>query len=69
MRHHISNVTITVTGPRDTGEHGASYWLVIGNAGPDSSGRYRDTYRRDPDARWQFATRMVRADRWGSHGD
>jgi ketosteroid isomerase-like protein len=65
VRHHISNVTITVTGP--TEGHGASYWLVIGDGGPDSSGRYRDTYRRDPDARWRFATRMIRADPWGAN--
>ncbi len=67
VRHHVSNVTITVTSSCDA--EGASYWMVIGEGGPESSGRYRDTYRRGRDGRWQFATRMVRADRWGSHGD
>jgi SnoaL-like domain len=67
VRHHISNVTITVTLP--TQAEGASYWMVIGEGGPESSGRYRDTYRRDPDGRWRFATRMIRADPWGSHSD
>lgn len=67
VRHHISNVTITVTGPTEA--EGASYWMVIGDGGPESSGRYRDTYRRDRDGRWRFATRMVRADPWGTHSD
>ena len=67
VRHHISNVTITVTSP--TAAEGASYWMVIGERGPESSGRYRDTYQRDPDGQWRFATRTVRADPWGSHSD
>jgi ketosteroid isomerase-like protein len=67
VRHHISNVTVTVTLPTEA--EGASYWMVIGEGGPESSGRYRDTYRRDPDGRWRFATRLIRADPWGAHSD
>jgi len=67
VRHHISNVTITVIGPAEA--EGASYWMVIGEGGPESSGRYRDTYRREPDDQWRFATRFIRADPWGSHSD
>jgi hypothetical protein len=67
VRHHISNVTITVTSPTEA--EGASYWMVIGEGGPESSGRYRDTYRRGPEDGWRFATRIVRADPWGTHSD
>jgi len=63
VRHHVSNVTITVTSPAEG--QGASYWLVIGDTGVDSSGRYRDEYRCGPDSRWRFAQRMIRADPWG----
>jgi hypothetical protein len=63
VRHHVSNVMITVTGPAEG--RGASYWLVIGHTGVDSSGRYRDMYRRGPDSGWRFARRMVRAGPWG----
>jgi ketosteroid isomerase-like protein len=60
MRHHISNVTIEMQGP--DGASGAAYWLVISDDGLESSGRYRDTYMRDGDGNWKFATRMIRRD-------
>ena len=60
IRHYISNVTITLDGPDEAS--GASYWTVIADAGLESSGRYRDTYRRDPDGAWRFATRKIRRD-------
>ena len=47
IRHHISNVTIEMTSTTEAS--GASYWLVIADDGLESSGRYRDTYRSDPD--------------------
>ena len=65
IRHHISNVTISLSGPDEAS--GASYWLVIGETGVEQSGRYRDTYRRGADGRWRFATRMIRSDPWGAH--
>ena len=67
VRHHISNVTITVAGPTEA--HGASYWMVIGEGGPESSGRYRDGYRLEPDGQWRFASRMIRSDPWGVYAD
>jgi len=60
IRHHISNVTIEMTSATEAS--GASYWLVIADDGLESSGRYRDTYRCDPDGTWKFATRMIRRD-------
>lgn len=60
VRHHISNVTIEMHS--ETEASGASYWLVISDDGFESSGRYRDTYRRGSDGEWKFAARMIRRD-------
>lgn len=60
VRHHISNVTITLDGP-DTAS-GASYWVVYSDDGFESSGRYRDTYRRDAAGTWRFRSRKIRRD-------
>lgn len=60
IRHYISNLTIDVTSPTEAS--GASYWTVISDGGLESSGRYRDTYRRTPDGPWRFATRKIRRD-------
>ena len=60
IRHYISNVTIDLTSPNEAS--GAAYWTVISDDGLESSGRYRDTYRRDPDGPWRFATRKIRRD-------
>lgn len=61
VRHHISNVTIEMDGPDQAS--GASYWVVYADDGFESSGRYRDTYHRDSDGKWRFATRTIRRDR------
>lgn len=60
VRHHIANVTITLTGA-DTAS-GASYWSVYGDRGFESSGRYRDTYHRGADDVWRFSSRTIRRD-------
>jgi ketosteroid isomerase-like protein len=60
IRHFIANHSIDVTSP--TTATGAAYWLVISDVGLESSGRYRDSYRRGDDGRWRFATRKIRAD-------
>jgi len=60
IRHHIANVTISLTGP-DTAT-GAAYWTVFADRGFESSGRYRDTYHRGDDGRWRFSSRTVRRD-------
>lgn len=60
VRHHIANVTITLT-DADTAS-GASYWTVYGDRGFESSGRYRDTYRRGADDVWRFSSRTIRRD-------
>lgn len=60
IRHYISNVTIDVHAPAEA--RGASYWTVISDVGLESSGRYRDTYRRQDDGSWRFATRKIRRD-------
>lgn len=59
IRHYISNVTIDLSGPEAAS--GASYWTVISDHGLESSGRYRDAYRRGPDG-WRFAARKIRRD-------
>lgn len=60
VRHHIANVTITLTG--DDTASGASYWTVYADNGFESSGRYRDTYRRGDDGTWRFTSRTIRRD-------
>ncbi len=60
IRHYISNLTIEVSSPTEAS--GASYWTVISDGGLESSGRYRDTYSREPDGPWRFATRKIRRD-------
>lgn len=60
IRHYTSNVTIDMTSPTEAS--GASYWTVLSDDGFESSGRYRDTYRRSPDGSWRFATRKIRRD-------
>ena len=60
VRHHISNVTISLDGP-DVAS-GVFYWAVYSDHGFESSGRYRDAYRRGADGRWRFASRTIRRD-------
>jgi len=59
IRHHVSNLQITVDGPESA--TGVSYFFVVSERGPDHWGRYRDRYRPDAD-RWRFAERRVRVD-------
>ena len=61
MRHHISNVSITVQSRTEA--IGSSYWLVTNDNGFYSSGRYRDTYRRQDGGPWLIATRYIRPDK------
>lgn len=61
VRHFIANHSIEMTGP--TTANGASYWLVISDMGLETSGRYRDTYRRGADGRWRFTSRKLRHDK------
>ena len=51
--------TITIDGP--DAAHGAAYFFVVTERGPDHWGRYRDLYVRR-DGRWLFASRKVRVD-------
>jgi hypothetical protein len=59
IRHHVSSVQITLDDPDHA--HGASYFFVVTQRGPDHWGRYRDRYLRSDD-RWLFAHRRVRVD-------
>jgi len=59
IRHHVSNLQITVDGPASAS--GVAYFLVVTERGPDHWGRYRDRYRPDGE-RWLFAERRVRVD-------
>jgi hypothetical protein len=59
IRHNVTSHTITVDGPDDA--HGAAYFFVVTERGPDHWGRYRDRYVRR-DGRWLFASRRVRVD-------
>jgi len=61
VRHHISNVSITVQSRTEA--IGSSYWLVTNDNGFSSSGRYRDTYRRQDGGPWLIATRYIRPDK------
>lgn len=60
VRHHVASVTITLED--DSSAFGASYWTVYSDNGFESSGRYRDTYRRAHDGRWRFQSRTIRRD-------
>jgi uncharacterized protein (TIGR02246 family) len=59
VRHHVSSVSVTLDDA--THAHGASYFFVVTERGPDHWGRYRDRYVRDADG-WHFAHRRVRVD-------
>ena len=59
IRHHVSSVQVTVDDPEHA--HGASYFFVVTQRGPDHWGRYRDRYVRADD-RWLFAHRRARVD-------
>jgi len=59
IRHHVSNLRITVEGPESAS--GAAYFFVVTERGPDHWGRYRDRYRPEG-GRWRFAERRVRLD-------
>ena len=60
VRHHISNVTVTLDDADSA--HGASYWVVYSDNGFESSGRYRDQYRRADDGTWRFHSRKIGRD-------
>src|SRR5262249_28471296 len=59
MRHHVTSLRIEVSAPGEATS--ASYFLVVGDHGPDHWGRYRDRYTHR-DGRWLFARRQVRVD-------
>lgn len=59
IRHHVSNLTITVDSPQAA--TGACYFLAVTEHGVDHWGRYRDTYVCIDD-RWRFAHRTARTD-------
>ena len=59
IRHHVSSLRIDVSAA--AAATGASYFLVVGEHGPDHWGRYRDRYAHR-DGRWLFARRQVRVD-------
>ena len=58
IRHHVTNLTIDVTGHTATA---AAYFLVVTERGPDHWGRYRDRFVRG-DGQWWFQHRRVRTD-------
>src|SRR5262249_30017324 len=59
IRHHVTSLRIEVSAPGEATS--ASYFLVVGEQGPDHWGRYRDRYTHR-DGRWLFARRQVRVD-------
>jgi len=59
IRHHVSNLTIDVTGPDDATAE--SYFLAMTDRGPDHWGRYRDRFVRRG-SRWLFRHRRARTD-------
>jgi uncharacterized protein (TIGR02246 family) len=65
IRHHLSNLSVAVTGPDDA--TGAAYFFVVTERGPDHWGRYRDRYTRDEEG-WRFAHRRVRLDGYAPGG-
>jgi hypothetical protein len=65
LRHYATNVTITVSSPREA--TAASSFLVLAETGLDHWGRYRD--RLVPaDGGWRFAHRLVRTDGYAPGG-
>ena len=63
IRHHVSNLTISVVSPTEA--QGACYFLAVTEHGVDHWGRYRDTYVAGAGAdqgRWLFAHRLARTD-------
>ena len=59
IRHHVSSVSVTIDDPDHA--HGASYFFVVTQRGPDHWGRYRDRYVRCADG-WRFAHRHAQVD-------
>jgi len=59
IRHHVTSLRIEVSARGQVTS--ASYFLVVGEHGPDHWGRYRDRYAQR-DGRWLFARRQVRVD-------
>jgi hypothetical protein len=59
VRHHVSSVSVTIDDLDHA--HGAAYFFVVTQRGPDHWGRYRDRYVRSEDG-WQFAHRRVQVD-------
>jgi hypothetical protein len=59
VRHHVSTVTIDLTGLETA--TAASYFFVVTERGPDHWGRYRDRLI-EHDGRWLFHHRRVRTD-------
>ena len=59
IRHHVSNLRITVASP--DAATGSAYFFVVTERGPDHWGRYRDVYARAGD-RWLLRNRCVRLD-------
>lgn len=59
IRHHVSTLTIAVTGP--DAATAASYFFVVTERGPDHWGRYRDRFVRFGD-HWLFQHRRVGTD-------
>lgn len=57
--HHTSTLVIDLEGRENA--RGACYYAVLGEAGLDHWGRYRDAYRRVGSA-WRFAHRSVTVD-------
>jgi len=60
IRHHVTSLRIEVSAPGEATS--ASYFLVVGEHGPDHWGRYRDRYTHRDGGRWLFARRQVRVD-------
>ena len=59
VRHHVSSLTIEVTGPEAA--TAACYFLVVTERGPDHWGTYRDRFVQIG-GRWLFQQRRVRVD-------
>lgn len=59
IRHHTSNLRITLSSPSEA--EGTCYFFVVTERGPDHWGRYRDAYVVR-DGRWLFRLRRVRLD-------
>jgi len=59
IRHHLSSITVSVEDAETATAE--SYFLALGEHGPDHWGRYRDRLVRRQ-GRWVFAERRVRVD-------